>query len=254
MVRGLYKYKEFFKDYSNNYLLIGGVACERQMENAGLNFRATKDLDIVLIVEAYSADFVRKFWEFVKEGAYEIQEKSSGEKIYYRFKKPGDESFPWQLELFSRKPEIKLDNDARLTPIPLEEDVSSLSAILLHDDYYNFTMSNVEIVEGLSVATTPALICLKASAYLDLKKRKQSGEQVDNKNIKKHRNDIVRLAAILADEVINDLPGTIKNDLEVVLEDFKQDPPDIKRIGKDIGVDELQLDDIINQLEKTFLI
>ena len=74
MVRGLDKYKEFFKDFSDNYLLIGGAACERQMENAGLDFRATKDLDIVLIVEAYSADFVRKFWEFIKEGNYKIHD------------------------------------------------------------------------------------------------------------------------------------------------------------------------------------
>lgn len=254
MVRGLDKYKEFFKDYSNNYLLIGGAACERQMENAGLDFRATKDLDIVLIVEAYSADFVKKFWEFIKEGDYEIQEKSSGEKIYYRFKKPADESFPWQVELFSRKPEIKLYSDARLTPIPLEEDVSSLSAILLNDDYYNFTMSNAETIDDLSVATTPALICLKASAYLDLKKRKENGEKVDNKNIKKHRNDIIRLVAILADEVIKDLPGTIKNDLVEVLEEFKSEQPDIKGISKDIGIDDLHLDDIIKQLEKTFQI
>jgi hypothetical protein len=252
MVRGLDKYKEFFKDFSDNYLLIGGAACERQMENAGLDFRATKDLDIVLIVEAYSADFVKKFWEFIKEGNYEIQEKSSGEKIYYRFKKPAVESFPWQVELFSRKPEIKLDSQARLTPIPLEEDVSSLSAILLNDEYYNFTLSNAEVIEDISLATTPALICLKASAYLDLKKRKESGEKVDNKNIKKHRNDIIRLAAILTDEEIKDLPDTIKNDLREVITGFTDEPPDTQAIGKDIGVNDINLDDMIKQLEKTF--
>lgn len=252
MVRGLDKYKDFFKDFAGNYLLIGGAACDRQMENVGLDFRATKDLDIVLIVEAYSADFVKKFWEFIKEGNYEIQEKSSGEKIYYRFKKPADVSFPWQVELFSRKPEIKLDSQARLSPIPLEEDVSSLSAILLNDEYYNFTLSNAEVIDDIRLATTPALICLKASAYLDLKKRRESGETVDNKNIKKHRNDIIRLAAILADEVIKDLPGTLKNDLTEVIEEFKDEPPDIKGISKDIGIDDLHLADIINQLEKTF--
>jgi len=101
MVNGLDKFKEFFKDYKENYLLIGGAACDRQIENAGLDFRATKDLDIVLIVEVYSAAFVEKFWEFIDEGKYRIQEKSSGDKIYYRFKKPEDEAFPWQLELFA---------------------------------------------------------------------------------------------------------------------------------------------------------
>ena len=252
MVRGLDKYKEFFKDFSDNYLLIGGAACERQMENAGLDFRATKDLDIVLIVEAYSADFVRKFWEFIKEGNYKIQEKSSGKKIYYRFRVPSDDSFPWQLELFSRKPEITLGDNARLTPIPLEDDISSLSAILLNDEYYNFTLKHAELKDGVSLASTPALICLKASAYLDLKKRGENGETVDNKNIRKHRNDIIRLAAILADEEFEDIPDKLKNDLREVINGFKDKPPDAAAIGKDIGINDLNLADIIMQLEKTF--
>ena len=36
------------------------------MENEEMSFRATKDIDLVLIVEALTADFGRKFWEFVK--------------------------------------------------------------------------------------------------------------------------------------------------------------------------------------------
>ncbi len=70
MVKGLDKFKDHFKGYSKNYLLIGGTACARQLENAGLDFRATKDLDIILIVETYSVDFVEKFWEFIKQGKY----------------------------------------------------------------------------------------------------------------------------------------------------------------------------------------
>ena len=42
------------------------------------------------------------------------------------------------IELFSRKPDaILLNEPAHLTPIPVEADLSSLSAILLSDDYYN---------------------------------------------------------------------------------------------------------------------
>ena len=252
MVKGLDKFKDYFKDYHRNYLLIGGAACDRQMENAGLDFRATKDLDIVLVVEAFSVDFVKRFWSFIKEGDYENQEKSSGDRIYYRFKKPADDTFPWQLELFSRKPEIILDDDARITPIPVEEDISSLSAILLNGENYKFTLKYAEVIEGIQIASTAVLICLKASAYLDLKKRKENGEKVDGKDIKKHRNDIIRLAAILTDEEIDDLPGNLKNDLLEVISGFKEEPPDVSTIGKDSGINDLNMDEIVSQLKKTF--
>jgi hypothetical protein len=252
MVKGLDKFKDFFKEFSKNYLLIGGAACDRQLENAGLEFRATEDLDIVLIVEAYSTEFVKKFWEFIEEGKYEIKEKSTGKKIYYRFKKPSDDSFPWQLELFARKPEITLSEDARLTPIPVGEDATSLSAILLNDEYYDFTIKNSEVIEDIPIASTGALICLKAGAHLDLKKRKKNGEKVDDKDIKKHRDDIIRLAAILADENIEDLPQQLKDDLIEVISDFKKENPDVSSIGKSLGIPDLNITDIIKQLEKTF--
>ena len=31
------------------------------------NFRATKDLDMVLIVEAQTKEFAQRFWEFIKK-------------------------------------------------------------------------------------------------------------------------------------------------------------------------------------------
>ena len=52
MVIGLSKFIEYFKDYSNSYIIIGGTACDIIVENAGFVPRATDDIDIVLIVEA----------------------------------------------------------------------------------------------------------------------------------------------------------------------------------------------------------
>lgn len=51
MVRGLNKFKEYFRGYENNYILIGGTASTLAMEQAGLQFRSTVDLDIVLCIE-----------------------------------------------------------------------------------------------------------------------------------------------------------------------------------------------------------
>ena len=72
MVRGLDKFREQFRAYAGQYVLIGGAACDLLREEAGLGFRATKDLDIVLSVEALDASFVRAFWEFVRAGKYHV--------------------------------------------------------------------------------------------------------------------------------------------------------------------------------------
>jgi hypothetical protein len=103
MVKGLEVFREHFRNFADHYVLIGGAACDIAMTGAGLPFRATKDLDIVLYVEALDAAFVRAFWEFVRMGGYEVQEKSTGEKQFYRFQKPANADNPFMLELFSRQ-------------------------------------------------------------------------------------------------------------------------------------------------------
>jgi len=55
MVKGLDLFRSWFKDYAGQYILIGGTAASLAMEEAGLEFRATKDLDVVLNVEALTA-------------------------------------------------------------------------------------------------------------------------------------------------------------------------------------------------------
>ena len=94
------------------------------------------------------------------------------------------------MELFSRNPDLDLEGDSHLTPIPIDENISSLSAILLNDDYYKFIINNSNIKDGVHIADTTALICLKARAFLDMNKLKEEGGKVD-------RDDIKKLALIL---------------------------------------------------------
>lgn len=56
MVNGFTKFKERFQGFENQYVIIGGTACDLIMENEELPFRATKDVDIVLIVESITAE------------------------------------------------------------------------------------------------------------------------------------------------------------------------------------------------------
>jgi hypothetical protein len=48
MVKGLEVFREHFRNFADRYSLIGCAACDIAMTGAGLPFRATKNLDIVL--------------------------------------------------------------------------------------------------------------------------------------------------------------------------------------------------------------
>ena len=72
MVYGLEKFKEYFGDYTNQYVFIGGTACDILMNELGDSFRATKDLDIVLIIEALDYSFGEKFWKLEIDKEIEV--------------------------------------------------------------------------------------------------------------------------------------------------------------------------------------
>ncbi len=214
MVTGLELFKEHFKGYSDHYVLIGGAACDLAMDAVGESFRVTKDLDIVLCLEKLTPEFVRLFWDFVKEGNYETRQKSTGKKLFYRFHSPAEKGYPFMLELFSRIPNAL--NDKRvghLTPIPTEDDASSLSAILLNDDYYTFLQAGKIEINGVPVVRPEYIIPLKIKAWLDLTERKNIGERIDTRTINKHRADVFRLYRILVPDDIPRIDGQIADDL-----------------------------------------
>lgn len=62
MVIGMDSFREKFKDYSDCYTIIGGAACDILMTEADLPFRATKDIDMILIIEDRYQEFAAVFW------------------------------------------------------------------------------------------------------------------------------------------------------------------------------------------------
>jgi hypothetical protein len=233
MVRGLDQFKKHFAAYASQYVLIGGTACSLAMEEAGLMFRATKDLDIVLWVEALESQFVRAFWDFIRAGKYKNRHKSTGRRLFYRFNDPEDETYPVMLELFSRMPDaLILYEGSHLTPIPVDEEASSLSAILLDDDYYYFIQAGKREIDGLPVVGAEHLVPLKARAWLDMLERQEKGELIDSKNIRKHKNDVARLYQLLAPATRIGLPESVKQDLKKFLDLVQRGEPfDLKSVG-----------------------
>lgn len=214
MVIGVDRFRAHFEGHESQYVLIGGAACELLMHQVGLDFRATKDLDIVLIVEALDAGFSKRFWAFVEDGGYEIRQRGAGKRVLYRFQKPTNKDFPAMLELFSRKPEgILLADDGHLTPLPNDEAAASLSAILLDSDYYEFLKSMVRSLDGIPVLDEAAIIPFKARAWLDLSRRRDAGEKVDEKDVRKHRNDVARMLQLLVADASYALPSAVHADM-----------------------------------------
>lgn len=252
MVIGMDLFTEHFKSHTKQYVLIGGGACDRYFEQKGIDYRVTKDLDIILIVEALTKEFVDHFWEFIKAGEYAIAEIGS-KKQFYRFVKPQVKGYPKMIELFSRKPDsIIIPEGFHLTDIPVDEEASSLSAILLDDDYYNFTLANTSLSEGLHHANDIALIVLKAKAFLNNLKRKNEGQKVQDDDIDKHRRDVIRLTVAIDPALKIEVPAVIRNDIKEYIETVRAENPDVKALLKKLSLPNGTLEEIFGQLANTF--
>lgn len=248
MVKGILKFKEYFGDYAGKYVFIGGTACDLILGKRDVDFRVTKDLDIVLVMEALDEEFVNQFIDFITAGGYRHIKKGSGENQFYRFESPADDSFPAMIELFSKRPDYLAGFDQRLGPIHISDDVISLSAILLDNDYYDLLHKGMVSIDGVTVLDVEYLILFKMKAWVDLAARKAAGEHVDSKNIKKHRNDVIGLVAAMDPKSSLSVNAEIQHDIETYIAGTEDLFVDMKSLGLK-GLDYVS---IIEKIRKCF--
>lgn len=249
MIRGLDVFKTYFEGYENQYVLIGGAACDVLFASNEGQFRATRDLDVVLIVEALTPDFIEKFYQFVQAGNYRNKVTGKDKPQFYRFDKPENSDFPKMIELFAGK-SFELKSNTGITPVYTDSSVSSLSAILLDDDYYNLLLRGRENIHGLSVLRPEYLIIFKAKAFLDLMHRRENLEKVDSRDIKKHKNDILKITAEFNLTEVEALPDSIRKDMKVFIEHLEDEPFELN-VLKAYG---LQNGEPINKLREIYRI
>jgi hypothetical protein len=259
MIKGLDKFKAHFAQHTKSFVLIGGVACHEWLATQGLEFRATRDIDIVLIVEALDQGFIARFWEFVEAAQYEIRERATRKRELYRFSKPQDDTCPAMLELFSRQPgKIDLSQRQRVIPVEIDENSADLSAILLDDDYYALILEHRREDDGLPFVTPEALIPLKARAWIDMTERQKKGERIDSKDIQKHRTDVFRLGATLSGESSGHLAQGIEQDLKTFLAAFPEEssewPSILGSLKTTFGSSKLKSADLIGAIRQYFRI
>lgn len=249
-VKGLDVFGSWFAGHRDKYVLIGGAAAQSIMAADGLEFRATKDLDIVLVVEALTPSFGELFWEFVQAGGYAVWEVGdTGQPTFYRFTKPTDDTFPVMVELFARKPDlIKPIQGGHLAPIPFDEAVASLSAILLDDAYYDFIIEGRRVIGGVPMIGEDRLIPLKALAWLELSARHEAGEQVDSRNVRKHFNDVLRLSGLLSEDSSIAVSGKVADDMKRFLAAATAVEGDLRALGHK----RMSLPELLGRIGKAF--
>lgn len=249
MVDGLEKFADHFEAFTENYVLIGGTACDLAMRLVGQSFRATKDLDIVLFLDQRRDEFVSRFWEFVREAGYQTRQQADGHRQYYRFTYPASEEYPFMLELFSALPsDVNYLGVGHLVPIPTSEAISSLSAILMNQDYAAWIQESRTISNKVAYARPEHLIPLKARAWLDLSKRKTGGGQVDDRQIKKHKNDLFRLMTVVDPTYEPTVPSQIRKDITQFIEAMRGEPIDLKSLG----LKRVLKEELLEQLEEMY--
>ncbi len=237
MVVGMEGFIDRFRDYQDCYTIIGGAACDILMTDADTEFRVTKDIDMILIMEAKFKEFARVFWDYVIEGGYEFGWKNSDRVHFYRFTEPKP-GYPYMLELFSREPDYISEVPAGIVPIHIDDDTSSLSAILLNDDYYGFMLSGRKIVLGASILGTEYLIPFKMYAWLDLKERKARGEHVNERDLKKHKYDVFRLLQIADRSLIIQTDSLVRENIIRFLSKIRAETIPFSQLGLPYEMDE----------------
>lgn len=238
-VRGLDRFAEYMRGLEECYTVIGGTACDIILRDAELAFRATKDIDLILLIEDRFPEVAGAVWKLVKDGGYTCGWKSSDDVHFYRFTEPKAAGFPSMIELFSKAPSfIEEPEGLTVVPLPVDDEISSLSAILLDDDYYAYMRSGRKTINGVTVLDEVHLVPFKAKAYIDLSARKARGEHVNSGDLKKHKKDVFRLARLFGPDTSSALTESIKADMAVFCDMVQREGVPLAQIGVPLTLDE----------------
>ena len=229
------------------------------MTGTEVRARATHDIDMIIIVERMTPQYGERFWQFIREAGYrpeksKAKEGESPKYEMYRFV-DGNPGYPEMIELLSRHPDA-LGEPKRLViePLPIDGELSSLSAIIMDDDYYQFTIEHSRLTDNIRHADSAALIALKARAYLNLLLDKQNGKYVNSKDIKKHRSDVLKNVVIMTEDEIM-APASIVECIKEFVMSIRNDWTELANpLAKSLDQNTEFVDALLEQLENLFVI
>ena len=245
MVPGLNAFRDWFEGYHGRHVIIGGTACNLIYAQYGAPERATKDIDLVVLAEAFDRSYFERFTSFVRTGGYEHRTKS-GRYELYRFERPANKDFPPKIELLSRRPDALEGIDTALGRFSTTDDNYSLSAILLDDDYYQLLEDGTEIIDGLPVLGLRYLPVFKMHAWANLMRDRASGRTVHSDEINKHRSDVCKLCSLFSPDEKVELPDSVRDEVAHFVEERPWDDNMLR--GWRLTVDSDGMADVIRSI------
>lgn len=250
MALGIDVFRNYFSEYKDQYILIGGAACELLLHEVGEEFRPTRDVDMVWIVEALTTEFTQRFWQFIDEGGYVPRRRQDGKCEFYRFVEPKNPSYPEMIELFARlESGVEFKYQGHLIPLHVDDEVSSLSAILLNDAYYELLLDGKVIADDVSVLDAGHLIPMKMKAWLDLTEKKANGMHVNDRDLRKHRQDVFRLFRLIGDNDSIHVPQEVLDDVKAFIGIVREQKFDTASIGIQVSKS-----DILDDYDKRYVL
>lgn len=94
-----------------------------------------------------------------------------------------------------------------------------------------FLKTGREVVGSLPVLKAAYLVPFKIKAWLDLTDRKNTGQSIDSKDIKKHRNDVFRIVPLINVAEKIETPKAISADIDAFLNKMPSETIDLKNLG-----------------------
>ena len=211
-------------------------------EKAGLEFRATKDFDIVLVTKVDDSDFSKQIAQFLVEGGYENKYRNE-KKTAYRFENPKSPDYPKVIEFFVEEGKFPQSLDKRLAKLNIEVNEEKISAIVLDSEIFEFAQRHIMYDYDLPIVDIKGLIVLKAFAFFKNRDLYKQG-LVTGDDYLKHRRDVFRLLTILDnDDAIDDLPELLVK----ALSDFLPLLKETKDLAKDYHA---SVDSVVNRFIK----
>lgn len=83
-----------------------------------------------------------------------------------------------------------------------------------------------------------------------MSERKSQGQHVDEKDIRKHKNDIIRLASLLNKSERCELSETVKQDMPAFVKKLRQDPV----YPKSLKLSGIRFEDILDVLRQVYFV
>lgn len=145
------------------------------------------------------------------------------------------------IDLFSRKPGYHLELEEGIIPIHIDDNTSSLSAILLNDDFYQFMMTGRKVIDGIGVLGAEYLIPFKMYAWINLLDRKRAGEHVNEKDLRKHKYDVFRLLQIVTADSKIESTGLVNESIHKFIDEISSiDESEVRLVQMGLPFDRAQ--------------